>query len=302
MKTYLKVIFLALFSCIAVLRSGGDEAKVQAQATIEPPPPFVVVDRRIELSFNPERAFFLVDFGSSDVQRVEATLLPSMHGVMPNENGIGMRPRKWFAGAKVEVPRDATEVTSSLIVLGSKDKFESFGENRVSVRDPMLFGGSTELLREELLARKNLLRSWHTQVEAQDETLRRLRADADVIADLGRIVEAREEISNLKKAIEDNAKDQENLQDLVRLARNRPPPKNLVGRERELSTQSNQLFELTKTVENNESVRRGEAEDELRRKLALIEATRFDDYEELQRELIRIRKMRMDLEKGIPLP
>jgi len=227
-------------------------------------------------------------------------------------------------------------VTYSVIIVGEGNKFSSLPARRLDLSSPLngtplngthlngaslngtrlsgpslggasattlasadlLFGGSIDNLREHLLKRKQESRSWQTQVDAQDDSLRRLRADADIVADLGRIVEVREETDRVQQSIRGFVQDQANLEEFVRLVRSGPQPRNFAARERQLTKQIVELADAAKGTETGEFARRSEAEREVQRKLGFVEQSRSLDYDALQRELVQLRKQRRDLEGG----
>jgi hypothetical protein len=161
--------------------------------------------------------------------------------------------------------------------------------------DAKLFGGETDALREYLLKRKQEARSWQTQIDAQDDSLRRLRADADIVADLSRIVEVREDIDRVRQSIRGLQQDQANLEEFLRLARTGPQPRNFASRERQLTKQIVELADVAKGTESGEFSRRSDAEREVQQQLALIEQARGLDLDGLQRELVQLRKLKRDL-------
>ena len=136
-----------------------------------------------------------------------------------------------------------------------------------------------------LLRRKEVLRSWDIQLEEQGKILQRLRADAEVIGGVGRIIDAQDEKQRLELEITSIDGQILNLNRLVELARSRPVPKNLSRREQQLSSQLVQLAAAAKDAERGEGQRRGEAERTLQQKLTLVEETRNEDIDLLRREL-----------------
>ncbi len=151
-------------------------------------------------------------------------------------------------------------------------------------------------MRALLLSRKDVLRSWQLQVRAQDESLERLRADADIIANLGRIVEVKEDAERFRQEAAALDKDITNLRRLFAITRDHASPKNFLGRESQLQKQLAELNHLHEELGTRNGQERSAFELDVQRKLALIEETRFDDYEGLQRELIRLRKQRLSLQ------
>jgi hypothetical protein len=260
----------------------------------------IFLDEAVRVDFSPTQAFFLVSVGKGNYSRIEATLVPPFAGGAPvaggpNDSQANGKAGPWRAGARVVLPPGATEVAYSVIVVGEGNRFALLPPREFSSTDPRFFEGLTDVLREHLLKRKQEARSWQTQTDAQDDSLRRLRADADIVADLGRIVEAREDIDRVKQSIRGLQQDQMNLEEFLRLARTAPQPRNFASRERQLTKQIVELANSAKGTETGEFGRRTEAEREVQRKLAVVEQARGLDFDELQRELVQLRKRKRDL-------
>lgn len=156
---------------------------------------------------------------------------------------------------------------------------------------------SADGLRERLLIRKQELNNLRMQFDAQEDSLKRLRADADIIANLGRIVDLREEAERIKKELTDLDHDIISLNEFIGLVRNLPAPGNLLARERQLGRQLQELAEATKKADAEEFSRRSATERELQDHLALVELARHEDLDAMQRELVRLRKRRIELQR-----
>lgn len=257
----------------------------------------IFLEREFSEISEPSRVVFVTRSDDGVESVVPGVVAPSSQVVAPNDHLSNSAPRRsFFVGAKVPVSERAREIGFVAIAVSAEGIPSLSSPGKLVLAEANNNGSSPDELRKELLRKKEEFRNLSVQVNTQEESLRRLRADAGVVADLGRIVEVREQIEQARADLEGLEKDRSNLQDFVRLARSKPAPRNFVGRERQLVKHLGTLVDLTKDAETTETQRRGQATRELQRKVALIESTRSEDFESLQRRLIALRKQRMDLE------
>jgi len=245
---------------------------------------YTLIDRVVQLDFVPRQAIFLVETGAESFESVQGMIFG-----LPQENAGDKK--RWILGCKIPRVKTAENALASVLILG---------ENGAFAYAPPVSKGSSDShspaeLRERLVQRKAVLQSLRVQATAQDESLRRLRDDADAIGNFGRIIEAQDENKYLIAEEHNLEKDIERLKKFLTLAKEHPQPKNFVRRELELSQQLARLSELSKHVENDELTRRSEAEGDLQRQLEMVEATRFEDISKLQSELQNLRRKRESL-------
>lgn len=256
----------------------------------EPPPSAndgLFIDQSRRLSFAPTDAFFLVSFDEGRVLRVGATLV-RLDGELVARTDTG--PITYGAGARIRPPHGARRVSFSGVFLGAPNRLEFVPPTNLELSESNSGLGAIDGLREVLLQRKAILGSWRMQAQAQEESLKRLRADAEIIGEFGRIIDTKEEIERVKSDLASVKKDIQNLDHFLKLAKTRPAPANQVGREAQLVKQLSEITQVSHSVELTELRRRTGAETELQRKLALIEATRQDDLATLTSELERLKR------------
>ncbi len=272
-----------------ILMSCGFLSALSAFAA-EPPPPsddIIFIDQSRRLTFEPNDAFFLVSFDEGKVLRVPAMIV-RLEGESSTRGDA--TPVTYGAGARVRPPHGSSRVSFRTVFLGTANRLEFVPPSTRELGDTSVNTSSTDALREQLLQRKAVLGSWRMQAQAQEESLKRLRADAEVIGDFGRILDKKEEIERVKSDLASVKKDIQNLDHFLKLAKTRPAPVNQVGREAQLVKQLSEITQVSHAVELTELRRRASAETELQRKLALIEATRQDDLATLTSELERLRR------------
>ncbi len=275
----------------------------------------LLLDEVIRTPFTPQQVFFLVAFSpavssaelvsSGDdaaprFERYQAQLLPPFEAKESEvSKGVSKVAAKvdgaqgmlvWRAGVQVRVPRGAESVSYAVIIAAEGNRFASLSPRELSVSDARLFGGRTDALYEALSLQKSQVREQQLQVDALEAELRRLRADADIIADLARIVEVREDFKRTRQLIDDLQVDQENLQGFVKGAKALPDPRNFASRERQLTTQIAELVALAKETEGSEGLRRAESEQELRYKLEVIDRARGLNLQQLYSEIEQLRR------------
>jgi len=246
----------------------------------------ILLDQSRKLNFKPVEAFFLVAFDDQRTVRVPAMMLTDVPGSEPREDAFVLRS----AGVRIIPPPGARRITFSTVFVGAGTRLEFAPPETVELTDPRVAGRSTDALREELLQRKAVLGSWRMQIQAQDESLRRLRADAEIIGEFGRIIDKKEEIEKARADSASVRKDIENLEHFLKLAKTRPAPANQVGREASLVAQVSEITQVSHAVEMTEMRRKAGAEADLQRKLAVIEATRLDDLGALESERAKLQQ------------
>jgi len=286
-------VFSALSLALAVF--GGS----RAWSAAERPGVVIVLKEALQLDFVPEEGFFLVEFEGGGLQRVKAVIVPLFRTEAQEKGSEPGLPGRFLAGARVVASAAEGRLQYSLILVGKSERYAFVGPKEMALGAS--FAADTldlvDNLRQQLLRRKENLRSLEVQIRTQEESLGRLRADADVIGDLGRIVEVKEEINKLNEESVGLDKDIQTLERFLKLALSGRSPKNFALRESQLTKQLAELAEAAKAAESGEIRRRSQSEQELQRKLGLVEATRNEDYEELQRTLIHLRKKRLEIER-----
>lgn len=244
------------------------------------------LSQRVTVSFVPEDVFFLVETPSGTVQRMRAAIVP-----------LNADAGKYIVGVKLKEVSNPEKVFYSVLILGKGNQFESIPLTSYASALEGIPQGSSEALEDYLASRKEVLSSYNLQVQSQEASLRRLRQDADVIGNFGRVMETSDEIERLKMDISNADKSAQTMETLIRLASTMPAPKNAIARETQLTMQLGELAQAAKNAEAAEMSRKAGMEADLRQKLAVVESSRFEDYDALQRQLDELRSQREALEK-----
>jgi hypothetical protein len=246
----------------------------------------VIIDQSRRLLFRPLDVFFLVRFDDNDQYvRVPAVLFNAPEAKNQPDGAVALHA----AGARIVPPEGVSSVSFHAVFLGAGGKLEFLPRETIVLDEAGIQANTNDAVREKLLQRKAELGSWRMQSQAQEESLKRLRADAEVIGDFGRILDKKEDLEKTRGDIASVQGDIENLRRFLKLAKGRTAPINQVGREAQLVGQLSEITQVSSTAEMSEVRRRAGAEAELQRKLALIEATRSEDLPALTTELARLR-------------
>ncbi len=287
------LIFASIWVGLMAIPMFVQEAVPSDERTVTPPDQFFLTED-VALGFVPSRAFFLVRSTNNVYRRYAAVIQPYLSKTQGTNGGI----QRWLFGIPIESADVGESFEYSLVATGEMGRTFFQPPRRVSPNDPQFFSGSQEVLSKHLGERKALLADWHGQIREQEAILNRLRADADVIANLGRIVDVKEEIDRGNAIEKDLEKDIENIQKFLKLVKSREDPKNFAGREGQLTKQIAELAEVAREAEGSEKKRRSKGDDEAKSRAQIIELGKTEDYEALQRELIRLRKKRIDQNKS----
>lgn len=247
------------------------------------------IAREVRVPFAPEEAFFLVRrAGGETAMRVQAALLPIGAN---NETG------RFMAAARIPHFQIGT-IEYTVLVVGKANQLEVAAPIHEDIFERPRYLETADSLHDEITARREVLASYRLQVQTQEESLRRLRQDAEVIGNYGRVMEVSDDIERLRAEVSQVDRSMESLEALLRRASATQAAKGSLAREGVLTKQLSELAEAAKNSEAGEMARKAGMQAEVKQKLELIEATRFDDAEILRRQLGELRTVREQLEKG----
>ena len=261
-------------------------------------PTALVLIREVNTDFTPEQAFFIVRFSQRVISRIPALILPAADlgaaetASLPSQ-GIG---RKWLLGGLIEVPRQFEVFSLSALVLGRNGAVTISPDYFQQTKQALTFRAAEQVLRTELTELQGKLTPLKLQMAGQENLLRRLRSDAEVVGNFGRVVDAREELSKVRGLIASADKDIANLERFARLANSYPMPKNYRAREQQLASQLTELTEAARRAEQGEGARRYDAQFQMQERLRLLELARTESVDALQEELGILRAERERLE------
>lgn len=252
----------------------------------EPPPSLrpVFLSRRVDLGFNPEEIVFLVRDSAGNLRKVRAVAISANN--LERHPGEASRG-EWLLGTKLHVA-PSESLSFAALVRGPENQFRLFAADKQDGREAEIRRLGTSELRQLVEDRRVFLANWELQVRSQDEQLRRLRDDADSIANVGRIVDVLEEIESAKQESASIQQHIESMRVFLRQGKLQKAPKSFAVRELELTKQLAELAAVGKGSGAGSKDKASPGAD-VQRKLSLVEETRFDDEEKLRDELSRLR-------------
>ena len=205
----------------------------------------------------------------------------------------------------------------SIILVGSYEEDEQPGEIIVtgvaitksgSIRShttPLEANGvegvSTLTVRElesRLSAAKSSLAKLESDKTQQSQDLERLQQDADTIANIGKIVDAEDELGAVQNDEKRLAAGLAAAKAQLATLKAHPGPTNYQRREAELSAFLNEYAKASRDSTSDIFQKLASAEEEAAKNQALIEETRYDHIDLLQKELISLKKERAAVERS----
>lgn len=238
------------------------------------------VDRIVSVPFEPVAAMMFLHQGNS--------IIAGTKGVI-QESGKAAGQYIIAGELSSDIPTTGDDLKLGILLFGKNGETTyklpipttvEFGKNGIELNDR---------LSRKISERNAIKASWILQVKAQDHALEELRGVADILGDLGRIVDIKQEIISANEKLADLEKDKAALSRFVSLAKSYPIPKNLLRRELELLSQLPELTKGGSINDTGEVKKRAQRQIELQKKLALIESTRGENIAKLRVELEQLR-------------
>lgn len=280
----------AVAASLAFAQAGTSRAPVSVASN------YTIVDSSTVVPFEPTKAFFVVSDGSHS-EKIEAEFIPSFLA----ESGTQITGELWFAAGVLDISKWQGGFSAMLIFTNKEGKVATGVPQKFRRDAPEFFKGSLDLLKDFIRQRKETLRSVNQLAEARASNA--LRGVSLELAEneLGKVINLEEEKTQLAEQLETIEKDLLNLRELIANARSQANPRSFIRRERELTVALRDLATITREVEGGEWARAATLEEELRRNEHLIEMTRFENVEDLQAELDRVKSRRIRLEQSTKL-
>ena len=289
----LRAVVAALL--VSVMGASGAARTLAAESTAR------ILVTSGEPHFVPRDGELVVVCGKAFAAVVPAVLAPGAGGDKPVEGTPAVLPG-WVLGAEVSLPKQCQTLEFFGRFHGSAGERFQTGVETASIDDPDLVLNNTQLLQSSTLELRKGVRTLELKLRETGDEERRLKADADPILNIGRMVEART-TGNEKPALQDTAieRSRAELERALEALRGDPPPADYLLRERALTAVLRDMTLASHDAVATERARRERGESEVERKLALIQATRFEDLELLRNELrsVQERRKRLELEAGI---
>jgi len=255
----------------------------------------LLIDFELSLSFLPEEAWIIVSDGKTLDRQPAFTVPPAdveMEGVK-DERTLGTG--KWLFGGRV-VPPVKGNARYGLLVFGKVGQV-AFAPLRGRAAGEVIDNfQDTESLHGYIQQRKERLNAAMSIEAEQEAELKRLRSDVDLIADIGRIVEVREESISTEENLKRLDKDTQDLERSLQQVSAYPTPRNFLRREAELSKQTIELGGAAKAAEERAKKNEAEQIETPAQKRELIESVKDENEQALVQKLGTLRRYRLELE------
>jgi hypothetical protein len=256
---------------VASLTAGSGNAQDARQVTIAD---------KVAFSGEVEQVIMVAAIGDKPPRAVAATWIPSKDDDQELVC-IGRLP---------EAPRAGERLSALLMVLGTNGEIKSaYKEINGDEISPSTMLSSAEL-RDRFVERRGILRQLQGEIASQGSRIRSLQQDADNIAMVSKIVDAEDELGEIKARLKRVSTAQSDLDRRVSQMRSRPQPLNAKKREAELVEQLSELSTALSATENQAIKKISGAKGALEDKLRLIEETKGEHISLLEEELARARK------------
>ncbi|NMC63300.1 MAG: hypothetical protein GYA55_09045 [SAR324 cluster bacterium] len=251
----------------------------------------ILVDTVQDLSFPPERAFMLLIDGQS-LSVVPAAIVATQTN---SGSGESANLEKFLVGARVPYAQSGVLQYGAVVIglngeMAISSLYERPSEQVIDAFDDI------ESLRRYILERQHRLQRNLELERSQEGELKRLQRDVDLIADIGRIVEVREESLSNQEILERLQRDTTNYETALRQLSTYPQPRNYLRRDSELNTQLAELNASLKAAEYKMRQQSSGDEETPEQKRALIDSVKGENEQALVQKLGTLRRYRSELE------
>lgn len=192
--------------------------------------------------------------------------------------------------ARISVDTENLPTRAVMALFGKTGEVASYTRDMGDVNEyPELAFNTTEL-QARVREKRDSIKEWEGKVSEQSANLLRLREDADLIANVGRIVSKEDEVEEIRRDIERFRAALVTARQRVAALQQKVFIPNEQGRFAQLTSELSTLASAVKKSEEQAEQRFASASSELQEKLALIESTKNDRIDLLKKELEEVRK------------
>jgi len=235
-----------------------------------------ILDSTLLLPFEPKDACFIV-YTSEGIKKIPAVLT-----ILP---GVGDRlkgSKQYLVGGSIE---SSHAVTIQYVVSVNSQEGKNFLSQVYNL--PISFAElptNAEGFRSLVISLRANLSTKKEELDQESMSLKRLRLSAANAAEIGKIIEVEEETKRIKEVSEALRGDIETLQNALNAVKVIPAPHKFEKRKYELNQQLTQMAKAALFAEEGARQRSKDNEMDLDKKLSIVDLTRFEDLDELQRE------------------
>jgi len=266
-----QILSLTIFFVVAL--SGNVHAEESAST------PFFILDSFVDLSFEPSKIELIISDTDGNLHKHQAVAFPLSE--MTKEEG----QKRYLVGGRI--PGNLENYTSYCSLISGKNGESAFITPRdISSED--YSGNSSSELHAEVLAKRQELKKLRDDMDSATMKLKQLRLETANISDIAKIIEVEEDTKRIKESSSELSHDIITLKSAIESVKALPEPIQFERRKVLLTEQLSDLARAALEAEQGAFSRRKNTEADLDKKLALIDATRFDEVEDLEREFARL--------------
>ncbi len=249
-------------------------------------PASLLLVRQVKIKFVPSAAHFICNIDQQAATVSRATLLAEAED----------SPGVYNIAVALQHKQQDLVLSCGVLVAGADREFEYVpGLPEVIKSNSSVWADITEIQERSQAAQVEFDR-WQQQREKQEISLKRIRSDANVIGNLERINQSRQELSALEQEERGLRQDIETLTSFLKAAAREAKPANFERRKLMLTQQLEELTRLVSTVESQEAQRKQLSQSDLDAKMRLIEETRYENVNELESQWLQLKTARERLE------
>lgn len=237
----------------------------------------IVISTEIELPFTPKNIVFLLSDSEGVIGKVGGVSLKLGEG----EQHQGHNSR-YLVGT--EISHTPKIDSYSIIIFGEDDAYDFVPSQQIDPMQVDLVYNSIDNLRELVVRKRQTLIARKSELAEETMNLKKLRIDAADMTDIGRIIELEEETKRIQSASIALEGDIETLRQALQNVKLLPPPNKFEPRKSQLTTQLAEMAQAALQAEQGALRRKSSGLTDIDSKLAVIDSTRFDDLEDLERE------------------
>jgi hypothetical protein len=178
------------------------------------------------------------------------------------------------------------------VLIGTRGEIRSSYRELAADELPPASRLSLPELRSRFVERRGIYRKLQSENQAQQERLRSLQSDADAIAMVSKIVNAEDDLTEVKTKLQRVISAEQGIDRRSAQIKTRPVPLNAQKRESELVDQLSELSKALSAAETQALQRLAGAKGALQEKLSLIDETRDEHITILEEDLARLRRSR----------
>ena len=241
-----------------------------------------IVGATIDINFIPKSTYILVTNATGKTKKID-TVLVKLTSDTQSEGTLS----RYLIGGELSEYVDGDQY--SILIFGENGAYDFVAPKIVApkivapeIQDPRQ--SSIDELHALVLVKRATLSSRTQQLDDHTLTLKKLRVSAAEVTEIGKIIEIEEETKRVKESSDSLQGDIDTLRTVLQSVKSVPQPYKFEQRKSQLTGQLTEMAQAAVQAEQGVSSRKRSGTADLDKKLSLIDSTRFEDLEELERE------------------